>query len=73
MAKNISLSEEAYKRLSQEKRPNESFSDVILRFLSKKRNLKDVIGKKLIDPDLSFDTIRKAGKKSLERIVNESS
>ncbi|MHA1989644.1 MAG: antitoxin VapB family protein [Candidatus Hodarchaeales archaeon] len=72
MAKNISLSETAYKKLSQEKRSNESFSDVILRLLGKKKSLSEVIGKKLIDPDLTLDDIRKASTKTLERISNEN-
>ena len=54
MAKNISLSEEAYKKLSEAKRPNESFSDIVLRLLANKKNLSDVIGKNLIDPDISL-------------------
>ena len=72
MAKNISLSEEAYKKLSLEKRPDESFSDVVLRLLPKRRNLKEVVGKKLIDKDINLDEIRKTSSKSMERIINEN-
>ena len=72
MAKNISLSEEAYKKLSMEKRPDESFSDVVLRLLPKRRNLKDVVGKKLISNDITFEEIRKSSLKSTERIINEN-
>lgn len=72
MAKNISLSEEAYKKLSLEKRPGESFSDVVLRLLPKRRNLKDVVGKKLISSDITFEEIRKSSLKSTKRIINEN-
>lgn len=73
MAKNISLSEEAYKKLSLEKRPNESFSDVVLRLLPKRSNLKDVVGKNLINNSITFGEIRKSSLKSIERIINENS
>ena len=72
MAKNISLSETAYKKLSQEKRLNESFSETILRLLGKKKKLSEVIGKKLIDPDITLDDIRKASLRTLDRISNEN-
>lgn len=72
MAKNISLSEEAYKKLSMEKRSDESFSDVVLRLLPKRRNLKDVVGKNLISSDITFEEIRKSSLKSTERIINEN-
>lgn len=41
--KNISISEEAYKRLASLKRPNESFSVAITR-LTGKRSLMDIFG-----------------------------
>ncbi|MHA2278045.1 MAG: antitoxin VapB family protein, partial [Candidatus Kariarchaeaceae archaeon] len=69
---NISLSEIAYKKLSQEKRQDESFSDTILRLIGKKKRLSEVIGKKLIDPDINLDDIRKASTRTLERISNEN-
>ena len=72
MAKNISLSDEAYKKLSLEKRPDESFSDVVLRLLPKRRPLKDVVGKKLIDKDISLSDIREITKRSMERIITEN-
>lgn len=72
MAKNISLSDEAYKKLSLEKRADESFSDVVLRLLPKRSNLKDVVGKKLIDKDVPLTELRKTRLKSLERIINEN-
>ena len=72
MAKNISLSEEAYKKLSLEKRPEESFSDVVIRLLPKRKNLKDVIGKKLIDLDISLEELKKTKVNSMERIINEN-
>ena len=73
MAKNISLSEKAYKKLSNEKKPSESFSDIVLRLLSNKKNLSDVIGKKLIDTDISLEEIRKASRNTMDRMINENS
>ena len=73
MAKNISLSEEAYKKLSLEKHPGESYSDVILRLLPKRSKLIDVIGKKLIDENILLNEIRKASLRSMERIISENS
>ncbi len=72
MVKNISLNEEAYKKLLIEKRPDESFNDVVLRLLPKRCNLKDVVGKKLISSDIIFEEIRKSSLKSTERIINEN-
>ena len=71
MAKNISLSDEAYQKLSQEKRQNESFSNVVLRLLNQRKTLKDVIGIKLLDPEISLMEIREASKTTLERLANE--
>lgn len=73
MAKNISLSDETYQKLSLEKRPNESFSDTVLRLLEKKKRLSEVIGKKLITDDISLDDIKKASNNTLDRISNENS
>jgi predicted CopG family antitoxin len=41
--KNISISEEAYERLSALKKPNESFTEVVNR-LTKKRSILDLAG-----------------------------
>ena len=41
--KTITLSEEAYKRLKDQKKENESFSDVVLR-LTKTSTLRDFVG-----------------------------
>jgi predicted CopG family antitoxin len=71
MAKNISLSDEAYQKLSQEKRQNESFSDVILRLMDQRKSLTDVIGKKLLDPEISLAEIREASKTTVDRLTNE--
>jgi predicted CopG family antitoxin len=71
MAKNISLSDDAYQKLSQEKRQNESFSDTILRLLDQRKSLTDVIGMKLLSPEISLEAIRDASKTTLERLTNE--
>ena len=73
MEKNISLSEEAYQKLNLEKRADESFSDVILRLLTYKKPLREVIGKKLLDPTISLEEIRTSGKKTMGRLTNETS
>lgn len=54
--KTISLSEEAYKRLLERKKGNESFSDVVIR-LTANSTLKDFVG--LLSRD-SCDKIEKA-------------
>jgi predicted CopG family antitoxin len=71
MAKNISLSDDAYQKLSQEKRQNESFSDAVLRILDQRKSLTDVIGMKLLSPEISLEEIREASKTTLERLTNE--
>jgi len=73
MARNISLSDEAYEKLSQIKRNHESFSDVILRLLSQKKALKEVVGKNLLPESFSLKTVRELGSQTLRRLNNESS
>ena len=73
MARNISLSDEAYEKLSQIKRNHESFSDVILRLLSQKKALKEVVGKNLLPKSFSLKTVRELGSQTLRRLNNESS
>ena len=53
--KTITLSEEAYKRLKDQKRENESFSDVVLR-LTNTSTLRDFVG--IID-DSFLDELEK--------------
>lgn len=62
MAKNISLSDDAYQKLSREKRQNESFSNTILRILDQRKSLTDVIGMRLLRPEISLEEIREARK-----------
>jgi predicted CopG family antitoxin len=61
MAKNIAVSDEVYKLLSQLKLDNESFSDVIKRLLPPKSMLSDIAGKKTFSYQ-DWNTIQKAFK-----------
>jgi predicted CopG family antitoxin len=57
MAKTITISEEAYKLLLNEKRVGESFSDVIIRLIkSNKKNIMDYAG---IWADISDEEVSK--------------
>jgi predicted CopG family antitoxin len=57
MAKTITISEEAYKLLLNEKREGESFSDVIIRLIkSNKKNIMDYAG---IWADISDEEVSK--------------
>jgi predicted CopG family antitoxin len=73
MARNISLSEEAYEKLSQIKRNHESFSDVILRLLSQKKSLTEVAGKNILPESFSLKTVRDLGSQTLRRLEHEGS
>ncbi len=73
MARNISLSDEAYEKLTQIKRNHESYSDVILRLLSQKKSVKEVAGKKLLPKSFSLKVVRNLGSQTLRRLENESS
>ncbi len=72
MARNISLSDEAYEKLTQIKRNHESYSDIILRLLSQKKSVKEVAGKKLLPKSFSLKVIRNLGSQTLRRLENES-
>ncbi|MFW9857012.1 MAG: antitoxin VapB family protein [Candidatus Thorarchaeota archaeon] len=72
MARNISLSEEAYEKLSQIKRNHESFSDVILRLLSQKKSLREVAGKNILPVSFSLNTVKDLGSQTLKRLEHES-
>ena len=73
MARNISLSDEAYEKLTQIKRNHESYSDVILRLLSQKKSVKEIAGKKLLPSSFSLKSVRNLGSQTLRRLENESS
>ncbi len=73
MARNISLSDEAYEKLTQIKRNHESYSDIILRLLSQKKSVKEVAGKKLLPKSFSLKVVRNLGSQTLRRLENESS
>lgn len=67
--RNISISDEAYSRLAAEKKPNESFTDVINRITGKRSilELKGLLSKKEGSAMLSeINKIRVARKKRLE-------
>ncbi len=72
LAKNISLSDNVYNKLSQEKRPNESFSDTILRLLDHRKSLEDIVGMQLLPKDISLEEIRQAGRRTMGRISHEA-
>lgn len=72
MARNISLSDEAYEKLTRIKRNHESYSEVILRLLSQKRSLSEVAGKRLLPDSFSLKTVRSLGSETLRRLENES-
>lgn len=72
MARNISLSDIAYERLTRIKRNHESYSDVVLRLLSQKKSIKEVAGKKLLPDSFSLKTVRNLGSQTLRRLEDES-
>jgi predicted CopG family antitoxin len=71
MARNISLSDEAYDKLTQIKRSHESYSDVILRLLSQKKSIMEVAGKNLLPDSFSLKTVRELGLETLRRLESE--
>jgi predicted CopG family antitoxin len=73
-SKNISISEEAYQRLSALKKPNESFTQVINR-LTQKRSILELAGT-LSEEDAAeiienINNLRKDSEKSLLRSIGE--
>ena len=73
-SKNISISEEAYQRLSALKKPNESFTQVINR-LTQKRSILELAGT-LSEEDAAeiienINDLRKDSEKSLLRSIGE--
>ena len=74
-SKNISISEEAYQRLSALKKPNESFTQVINR-LTQKRSILELAGT-LSEEDAAeiienINNLRKDSEKSLLRSIGEA-
>jgi len=51
--KTISISEEAYERLKSLKTGKESFSDVILKYYPKRRNIKEILAALEPNPELA--------------------
>ncbi|MHA1206584.1 MAG: antitoxin VapB family protein [Candidatus Hodarchaeales archaeon] len=72
MARNISLSDKAYEKLTQIKRKHESYSNVILRLLSQKKSIKEIAGKNILPESFSLKTVRNLGSPTLRRLENES-
>lgn len=69
----ISISEEAYERLSRLKRGSKmSFSDVILKFTPPKRSLQDVLREFGPNPELA-DAIERASKEMRQARIREVS
>ncbi len=59
VSKNISLSEKAYEILSKLKRPNESFSEAILRLATRNANPMDYVGSWEDMDEKTFATLKK--------------
>ncbi len=59
VSKNISLSEKAYEVLSKLKRPNESFSDAVLRLATRNANPLDYVGTWEDMDEKTFSTLKK--------------
>ncbi len=59
VSKNISLSEKAYEVLSKLKRPNESFSDTVLRLATRNANPMDYVGAWEDMDEKTFTTLKK--------------
>ena len=68
MSKNIAISNEVYRELAHEK-GNRSFSEVIEDYLEASRNLADVAGEGIFDPDTHEDV--KADIRSLSEGTTE--
>lgn len=70
MAKNIAVSDELYNILSKLKRPNESFTEVIMRSIKYSTSLMDIAGEEII-PANEWERIKqifhKKEAKDLER------
>ncbi|OKY77427.1 MAG: DNA binding protein containing RHH/copG family domain [Candidatus Methanohalarchaeum thermophilum] len=63
-SKNISIKEEAYKRLKELKDKEKSFSDVILELTEKnKKDFSNIIGKNI---DISWEEIKETRKRTEE-------
>ncbi len=57
--KTITIREEAYRLLKSAKKPGESFSDTIIRILSRKRNSKEVLKELARTGRIDEDVIKK--------------
>ena len=74
MSRNISISEESYEALKREK-GDRSFSEVIMAHLEETRRLEDVIGQRVLDPDVQAgvrEDLRDASRGALDRVDDET-
>ncbi len=60
MGKTITITREAYDALAREKRPQESFSDVVLRLTSRKAKLSEYFGIWKDIPEPEFEKMKEA-------------
>ena len=75
MSKNISISDDVYRRLKREK-GDRSFSDLIADTLDEGGRLADVTGQQVLDPETSVEIDEEIGRLSdgtLERLTDRRS
>lgn len=72
MTRQVRLSDHAYRLLKAKKQPNESFSDVIIRYFAPKGDPMDIfrIGR-LDNADEYLETMRAADRRRFERLMRE--
>lgn len=66
MAKTVQLSDKAYVSLRANKRPNESFSDVVLRLLGAEKDPMRLLELR-VDPDWDYEEVRRRMSEADER------
>lgn len=67
MAKTVQLSEKAYASLRAHKRPNESFSDVVMRILGERKDPMRLLELPPPAPDFDFDEFDRRMREADER------
>lgn len=74
MSKNIAISDDVYRELKREK-GDRSFSEVIKEHLDERRELADVTGTRVLDPDAYEDAkedVERMSRGTLSRIDDET-
>lgn len=75
MSKNISISDEVYRRLKREK-GDRSFSELIAEKLDSGGQLADVTGQQVLEPD-TYETVReeidRLSEETMDRVTDETS